>query len=299
MFGRIGEVITYFQAIIIGLLQGVTELFPISSLGHSVLIANLFGWNSILTAQTAKTSFYLTFLVALHVATAIALFIFYRKVWYKIFRGFIDSIKFRRISTIYERLAWLLIVATIPAALIAFLLENKLRSQFALPLSAAIFLVVNGFILLIGDYRQRQTLKQRSETLQTSNQTTASKLTLGRAGIMGVAQSFALIAGISRSGITMTTGLFSGLSTESAARFSFLLATPIIFLAGMYKLPELAKPAAHAILPQTIVGAVVAGIAAYISVRFLDKYFQNKHMWPFAVYCFAFGGLMIILQFIR
>lgn len=289
--------ITYFQAIVIGLLQGITELFPISSLGHSVLIADLFGWNSILTAQVTKSSFYLTFLIALHVATALALFIFYRKIWYKIFKGFVDSIRFRRISTIYEKLAWLLIIATIPAGLLGLLLENKLRSQFAIPLFAAVFLVINGFILLAGDYRQRLVAKQRSETLQTSSQTTVKKLTFMRAGIMGVAQSFALIAGISRSGITMTTGLFSGLSTESAARFSFLLATPIIFLAGIYKLPELAKPAAHAILPETIVGAIVAGVAAYISVRFLDKYFQNKHMWPFAVYCFAFGGLMIVLQF--
>lgn len=291
--------ITYLQAIIIGLLQGVTELFPISSLGHSVLIADLFGWKGILTAQAAKASFYLTFLVALHVATAIALFIFYRKTWYKIFAGLFDSVRYRRISTIYEKLAWLLVIGTIPAGLLGLLLESKLRSQFAYPLFAAIFLVINGFILLMGDYRQRLGVKRRNETVRASSQTTIKKLTFGRAGLMGIAQSFALIAGISRSGITMTTGLFSGLSAESAARFSFLLATPVIFLAGIYKLPELAKPAAHTILPQTLVGAVVAGVAAYVSVRFLDTYFQNKRMWPFAVYCFVFGGFMIVFQFIK
>lgn len=293
--------ITYIQAIIIGLVQGITELFPISSLGHSVLIANLFGWNNIVSDQATKTSSYLTFLVALHVATALALFIFYRATWFKIFKGFIHSIQSRSIKTIYEKMAWLLIIGTIPAGILGLLLESKLRALFAVPLLAAILLVINGFILLAGDYKQRS-VRQRKGILETSHDSTkdtAVKLTFTRAGLMGVAQSFALLAGISRSGITMATGLFSGLSFESAARFSFLLATPIIFLAGIYKLPELAKPAAHAILPETIVGALVAGIAAYLSVRFLDKYFQNKRMWPFAVYCFIFGGFMIFLQLIR
>lgn len=293
--------ITFFQAIIIGLVQGVTELFPISSLGHSILIANLFGWNNIASEQATKTSSYLTFIVALHVATALALFIFYRATWFKIFKGFINSIRHKRITTIYEKMAWLLIIGTIPAGILGLLLESKLRALFAVPLLAAVMLVINGFILLAGDYRQRslKKLKTDLETSHDSTKTIAVKLNYGRAGLMGVAQSFALLAGISRSGITMVTGLFSGLSFESAARFSFLLATPIIFLAGMYKLPELAKPAAHAILPQTIVGAIVAGIAAYLSVRFLDKYFQNKRLWPFAVYCFIFGSFMIILQLLK
>lgn len=293
--------ITFFQAIIIGLVQGVTELFPISSLGHSVLIANLFGWNNLVSEQAAKTSSYLTFIVALHVATALALFIFYRATWFKVFKGFINSIKTKKVTTIYEKMAWLLIIGTIPAGILGLLLESKLRTLFAVPLLAAILLVINGFVLLAGDYKQRS-LRQRKGAVESSHdstKTTAVKLTYTRAGIMGVAQSFALLAGISRSGITMATGLFSGLSFESAARFSFLLATPIIFLAGVYKLPELAKPAAHAILPETIVGAVVAGVAAYLSVKFLDKYFQNKRMWPFAIYCFVFGGFMIILQLVR
>lgn len=288
--------ITYIQAIIIGLVQGVTELFPISSLGHSVLIAYLFGWDKLLSEQTAKSSTYLTFLVGLHVATAIALFIFYRKTWYKIAHGFISSIQDRKITTVHQKLAWLLIVATIPAGIVGLVFESKLRTVFAVPALAAILLIINGYILLLGDRKQRQYSEPAKESLQSSTKTTAVRLTYGRAVLMGVAQSFALLAGISRSGITMVTGLYSGLSVESAARFSFLLATPIIFLAGLYKLPALFSSADSGIIGQTLVGSAVAGVAAYLSIRFLDKYFQNKRMLPFAIYCFIFGGFMLFYQ---
>jgi undecaprenyl-diphosphatase len=287
--------ITFFQAIIIGLLQGFTELFPISSLGHSILIADLFGWSSIISAQTEKGSFYLTFLVAVHVATATALFIFYRKTWYKIIIGFIESIKTRSIKTVHQKLAWLLIIATIPAGIIGLVFESFLRSLFAIPIAAAFFLIINGIILLVGDALVKRS-KSTSVALnmQDTNRQTALALTFPKAGIIGAVQTFALIAGISRSGITMVSGLFVGLSYEAAARFSFLLATPIIFLAGIYKLPDLLKASSRSFLPQTIVGALVAGIAAYIAVRFLDKYFQTKRLWPFALYCFVFGGFMVL-----
>ena len=289
---------TIFQAIIIGFMQGVTELFPISSLGHSVLVADLFGWNNILSAQDEKGSSYLTFLVAVHVATAIALFIFYRKTWYKIIKGFFSSVRERQATTVYEKLAWLLIVATIPAGLLGLLFESFFRSLFAKPLIAAVFLVVNGFILLLGDHLHKRQ-KQAAESLQSSSKSTSRNLTYKKSVFIGATQSLALIAGISRSGVTMVGGLLSGLTYESAARFAFLLATPVIFLAGVYKLPELVKPASRVMLLPTLVGAAVAGIAAYLAVRFLDKYFQDKRLWPFAVYCFVFGGLMIILQFVR
>ena len=287
--------ITFFQAIIIGLLQGFTELFPISSLGHSILIADLFGWSSIISAQTEKGSFYLTFLVAVHVATATALFIFYRKTWYKIIIGFIESIKTRSIKTVHQKLAWLLIIATIPAGIIGLVFEGFLRSLFAIPIAAAFFLIINGVILLVGDALvKRKKSTSAALNMQDTNRQTALALTFPKAGIIGAVQTFALIAGISRSGITMVSGLFVGLSYEAAARFSFLLATPIIFLAGIYKLPDLLKASSRSFLPQTIVGALVAGIAAYIAVRFLDKYFQTKRLWPFALYCFVFGGFMVL-----
>lgn len=289
-------VITYFQAIIIGLIQGVTELFPISSLGHSILIAKLFGWDNLLSEQAAKSSTYLTFIVGLHVATALALFIFYRKTWYRLFNGFISSIQDRKITTVHQKLAWLLIVATIPAGIVGLLLESKLRTLFAVPAVAAVLLIINGYILLRGDKKQMQLKSEPAESVQVSTKNAAVKISFPRALVLGVAQSSALLAGISRSGVTMVTGLYSGLSVESAARFSFLLATPIIFLAGVYKLPALASSADRGIVGQTLVGAIVAGVAAYICVRFLDKYFQNKRMLPFAIYCFIFGGFMLIYQ---
>lgn len=290
--------ISFFQAIVIGLLQGVTELFPISSLGHSVLLADLFGWHNIVGAETANESFYLSFLVILHVATALALLIFYRREWYKLIKAFFSSIKHRRVQTPAEKMIWLLIIATIPAGLIGLIFEHSLRTQFAKPLSAAIFLVINGFILLAGDRAQKRADKRANFSLEATTENTAKKMSSKQAGLIGVAQVGALFAGISRSGITMVSGLFSGLDYEDSARFSFLLATPIILAAGLYKLPDFLGPNGDGIRGQTLVGGLVAGLAAYLTVRFLDKYFQSKRLWPFALYCFIFGGFMILFQLI-
>ncbi len=289
--------ITFFQAIIIGLLQGVTELFPISSLGHSVLLSSLFGWHNLLAQESSHESSFLSFLVVLHVATAIALLVFYRQEWRKIIVGFFSSIKRGRIQSSYEKLAWLLVAATIPAGLTGLLLEHFLREQFAKPLSAAIFLTVNGLILLAGE-RARTANHDRSDfSLEKSAQNTG-KISPKRAGIIGLAQVAALFAGISRSGITMVSGLYSGLDYEDSARFSFLLATPIILAAGIYKLPDFLGSNANGARPQMLVGAIAAGIAAYLSVRFLDKYFKNKSLRPFAIYCLCFGLFMIAFQLI-
>ena len=292
--------ITYFQAIVMGLLQGFTELFPISSLGHSVLVPYLFGWHNIVNSETKSESFFLAFLVALHVATATALLIFYRKEWVKLIGGFFSSVKKRRISTSHERLVWLLIIATIPAGLTGLIFEHILRTQFAKPLSAIIFLAVNGIILLAGDrYARQRAKKEREFTLDSSVAHTAKAISPGRASIIGVAQVFALIAGISRSGITIVSGIYSGLDYEDSARFSFLLATPIIMAAGVYKLPDLFGPNGNGIRGQILVGAVLAGIAAYISVRFLDKYFRNKTLRPFGIYCLSISFLMLMLGLVR
>ena len=278
---------TYLQAIIIGLLQGVTELFPISSLGHSVLLPALLGWSAIATSQSSGESFFLSFLVGLHVATAIALLIFYRKKWAKIISGFFRTLKTRKVQTSDERLAWLLVIATIPAGLIGLLLEHKLRIVFAKPLAAAIFLTINGLILFVGEYYRRK-VKNRGATKKLT------KLDYKEAGFIGVAQVAALFAGISRSGITMVTGLARGLDHEDAANFAFLLATPIILAAGIYKLPDLLGSNGAGYRGQILVGSVVAGLAAYISVKFLTKYFETKTLTPFAIYCVVIGGLMIL-----
>lgn len=290
--------ITYFQAIFLGLLQGFTELFPISSLGHSVVVPWALNWNGILNGEVASESFFLAFLVALHVATATALLIFYRHTWWRIIKGFFSSVGKRRIDSPDARLAWLLIAATIPAGLIGLIFEHNLRTQFAKPLSAIIFLFVNGCILLIGD-RYLKHSEGDNYSLESTTRNVSSKLTAGRAGIIGVAQIGALFAGISRSGITMVSGLYSGLNHEDAARFSFLLATPIIFGAGIYKLPDFFGNLDAGVRGQIVAGGIAAGIAAYIAVRFLDRYFRDKTLRPFGIYCIGISVAMLGLGLLR
>jgi undecaprenyl-diphosphatase len=293
-------VLSYFQAVVIGLLQGVTELFPISSLGHSVLLPKIFGWDQLAKAQSQSESFYLAFLVALHVGTAIALLIYFREDWIRIIRAFFRSIADRRLETPDERLAWLLVVATIPAGITGLLFEHELRTVFAKPLAAAVFLMVNGLLLLAGErYRRRAEVR----ALVATHTTTHSDAEVGRrldtldfkeAVAVGVAQVGALFAGISRSGITMIAGLARGLDHEDAARFSFLLATPIIFGAGLIKLPDLFGSLGNGVRGQSLVGAVAAGIAAYVSVKFLMRFFETKTLWPFGIYCLVFGGICTV-----
>lgn len=293
--------ISYLQAIILGIFQGITELFPVSSLGHSVLISSLFGWNNLLTDETNSESNFLLFLVVLHVATAIALIVFYRRQWLRIIKGFFGSLKTRDLQDPDAKLAWLLIAATIPACLVAFLFESTLRSQFAKPLSAIIFIMLNGLLLLSGDYyiEKHRSLAAGKRSPKVSIKTTGSTLTLRRSAVIGVAQVGALFAGISRSGITMISGIYSGLNHEDAARFSFLLATPIILAAGIYKLPSVLSAKTDGMHGQMFVGGLLAAVAAYLSVRYLDKYFQNKRLRPFGLYCLGVGLFMLIVCLAR
>ena len=293
--------ISYFQAIVIGLLQGVTELFPISSLGHSVLVPAWLGWDHLVTAQSADESFYLAFVVALHVATAVALLVYFRAEWVRIIAGFVRTWRTRRIETPDERLAWLLVVATIPAGITGLALEHALRTLFAKPLAAAVFLTVNGLILLAGErVRRRAAVRQLVVAHATDHGPGEEEgrrldtLDFKEAGAVGIAQIGALFAGVSRSGITMVAGLLRGLDHEDAARFSFLLATPIIFAAGVYKVPDLAGHLGDGIRGQALVGALFAGVAAFVSVRFLVRFFQTRTLLPFAVYSLIVGAISII-----
>jgi undecaprenyl-diphosphatase len=280
-------VISFFQAIFLGVLQGITELFPISSLGHSVLVPKLLGWNNLVRSESNSESFYLAFLVGLHCATAIALLIFYRKTWIRIIKAFFNTLRTKKAERPDERLAWLLIVATIPAGLTGVIFEHKLRVLFAKPLAAAIFLTINGLILFAGEYYRKRSYR-RAATRHLYD------FEYKEAGIIGLAQVSALLAGISRSGITMVAGLVRGLSHEDAAHFSFLLATPIILAAGVYKLPDLFGDLGNGVRGQILAGSLAAGVAAYFSVRFLTRYFQTRTLTPFAVYCLVAGLLMII-----
>jgi undecaprenyl-diphosphatase len=285
---------------VIGLLQGVTELFPISSLGHSVLVPAWLGWDNLVSAQTKSDNFYLAFVVALHVATALALLVYFRDEWARIIAGFFRTLRTRKLETPDERMAWLLIIATIPAGVVGLLLEHALRDLFAKPEAAAAFLTLNGVILALGERVRRRAAVRR---LVQTHETARSESEVGRrldtldfkeAGAVGTAQVGALFAGISRSGITMVAGLLRGLDHEDAARFSFLLATPIILAAGVYKLPELLGHTGDHVRGQALVGGIAAAIAAYFSVRFLVKFFQTRNLMPFAIYCFVVGIASLI-----
>lgn len=288
--------ISYFQAIVIGLIQGVTELVPISSLGHSVLLPDWLGWHNLVQAQSAPESFYLAFLVALHVATALALLVHYRETWVRIIGGFFATLGKRRIETPDERLAWLLVVGTIPIGITGLAFEHFLRTVFAKPAAAAAFLIVNGAILLIGERlrgRAPVPVPVGTDGVEPPGRQ-LDRLELREAGLIGLAQTVALFAGISRSGVTMVGGLVRGLNHEDAARFSFLLATPIILAAGIYKVPDLIGPLGNGVRAQALAGGVAAFAAAYMAVRFLERYFERRTLAPFAVYCFAAGALSLL-----
>lgn len=302
--------LSYLQSVTIGLLQGVTELFPVSSLGHSVLVPAWIGgsWAHLVSeggATNSEGSSYLAFIVALHVATAVALLVFYRRDWVAIIGGFITVLRTRRVETSTQRLAVLGVVATIPVGITGLLLEHPLRTLFANPLAAAVFLAINGLILLGGEaLRRRAVARVEQPAAHTSASAgglvVATKhrqletLKYREAGVIGLFQTFALLAGISRSGITMVGGLVRGLDHEDAAKLSFLLATPVILAAGLLKLPSLAGPAGAGIQGQVLVGALVAGGAAYVSLRFLTRYFATRTLLPFAVYSLIAGVVSIV-----
>jgi undecaprenyl-diphosphatase len=292
--------LTYPEAIVVGLFQGVTELFPVSSLGHSVIIPALIGgrWARDLNVS-APESPYLAFIVGLHVATAVALLIFFWKDWVRIIGGFLTSVRDRRIETPDQRLAWLLIIATIPVGVAGLLLEHTFRTVLGKPVPAALFLAANGVVLYSGELLRRRAAKRVDKATMTSEEEGLSPdvasdrrlsgLGWGEGVLIGTAEILALLPGISRSGVTMVAGLTRGLSHEDAARFSFLLATPVILAAGFLKIPDLTGPLGAGIHGQVLVGSVVSGIGAYLAVRFLVRYFETRTLTPFAIYCTVAG----------
>lgn len=289
--------LSFFRAIVIGLVQGVTELFPISSLGHSVLVPSLLGWHDLVRSETASESFYLAFIVGLHCASALALLWFFRKDWVRIIGALVRTLRTRKVETSDERLAWLIVIATVPTGIIGLAFEHKLRVLFTKPLAAAIFLTINGVILLAGE-RVRSRAEVRAIAVREGAAPDGFRrldtLEYKEAGVIGLGQSLALFAGISRSGVTMVAGLLRGLDHEDAVKFSFLLATPIIFAAGVYKLPDLLGPNGNGIGGQVVAGSIVAGLASYASVRFLTRYFKSRTLTPFGIYCLVAGVFFVV-----
>lgn len=332
--------LTFAEAIVVGAFQGFSELFPISSLGHSVLIPALVGgrWATDLSVS-APQSPYLAFIVGLHVATASALLVFFWRDWLLIIAGFVTSIRHRRIDQPYQRLAWLIVLATIPVGIAGLLLEHMFRTTLGRPIPAAAFLFANGLVLLAGERLRRRapdpalvpTTKgpdgadpdrqslpaagaltmgdiARTATLRRARHGAAtnapeSEMEMGQASdhrlagltvmsavSIGTAQILALFPGISRSGISMVAGLFRGLTHEDAARFSFLLATPVIFAAGVLKIPDLFGPLGAGIHAQVLAGSLASFVTAYLSVRFLTRYFRTRTLTPFAIYSLLLGA---------
>jgi undecaprenyl-diphosphatase len=278
--------ITYFQAIVLGLLQGFSELFPISSLGHSVILPQLLGWNI-----HQNDDYFITFLIATHLATAIVLFIFFFQDWMRIFAGMWRSLVDRQIAPENHdaKLGWLLVVGTVPAGLLGLLFQDSLRSVFAAAQSAAFFLMLNG-VMLYGAER----LRRRAPVVETSDPLASDERISGTTSYrdavgIGAAQAIALIPGFSRSGASMAGGLLTGLSNEDAARFSFLLATPIIGAAALLKLPDLFGATGDGVRGQALAASLCSALTAWFSVRFLVKYFETNRLTPFAIYCFVAG----------
>ncbi len=276
-----------------GLLQGATELFPVSSLGHAVLIPSLLRWSF----KQSDPSF-LPFLVLLHLGTATALLVLYRQEWLAIIRGFFTAAIRGQIQTDTERLAMLLLVGTIPAAVLGVFLQTKIKNLFASPSEAAVFLVVNG-VLMIGFEVLRRRAERRavvtaaSRVEQEEQFAQAERISFRAAAVVGACQALAFLPGISRSGVTIGGGLLAGLRHEEAARFSFLLATPVILGAGIVEVPQLF--ASGVPIAEYLAGAVLSGIAAYASARFLLRYFRSGRLDPYGVYCIAAGLVSLAL----
>lgn len=357
------EHMNLLQAIVIGLLQGFGELFPVSSLGHTVLVPSWIGgsWATLVSQESQPESPYLAFVVGLHLATAVVLLAFYVREWTRLVVGFVRSLVRRRVVGPEERLAWLIVVATIPVGALGLVFEHQFRVLFAKPLAAAVFLMVNGVILGAGELHRRRSLEpgrlraglasgsgaavavpvpvpvpkpgatapmtagpgtgagpgaarrhgvpadgsdvpadggrlrdRRIVPMDAAAERELSRIGGASAGIIGVAQSLALLAGISREGVAMVGGLFRGLSNENAMRFAFLLSTPVIFAAGVLKVPDLLGPLGNGIRPQVVAGSLAAMAASLVAVLFLSRWFKTRTLVPFAVYSLVFGLASVV-----
>jgi len=300
--------LTYTQAIVLGVLQGVTELFPISSLGHSLIIPYLLGWDI-----SSNANFYLIFLVATHLATSIVLFFFYLKDWKLIIGGVFRSLRDREVreDDTYAKLGWLIVIATVPAGILGLLFEQKLQLLFSFPQYVASFLILNGFLLYGTEKLKKNAARNgvietgvpqssRDEKENDSQSDVRIARTSWRQSIkIGFAQSLALLPGFSRTGAAMAGGILSGLDHEDSARFSFLLATPIIFAAAVLKLPELLVGNATVLVMPVLVGFIASAIGAFFSVKFLTRYFKTNTLNPFALYCILAGLLTLVVFFLR
>ncbi|MCM3850137.1 undecaprenyl-diphosphate phosphatase [Pseudonocardia sp. DR1-2] len=299
--------LTWAEAIVIGAMQGVAELFPVSSLGHSILLPAVVGgsWAADLDVSAPRSP-YLAFVVGLHVATALALIVHFRADWVRIVRGLVTSVARREVRGPDQRLAWLLVLATVPVGLAGLALDRVFRTYLALPVPTALFLVLNGAVLLVVEHLRRHPAPATTGggaepgtvllATEVASDHRIARLPVRDVVTVGAAQIAALAPGISRSGSAMAAGLLKGLPHVDAARLSFLLATPVILAAGVLKLGDLAGPLGDGIRPQILVGSLLSGLGAYLSVRFLSRWFETRSLRPFGIYCVV-AGLGCLLWF--
>jgi undecaprenyl-diphosphatase len=278
--------VSYFQAVVLGLLQGFSELFPISSLGHSVLIPILLRWNI-----DQSSDAFLSFLVLTHLSTALVLLGFFWRDWVAIVSGVLRSLAARQIKTedTYAKIGWLIVVSTIPAGILGILFEQRLKDLFSAADVIATALILNGIALYGVEW-----LRRRHAEEGAYDDRKLADMSWSKSVGIGMAQCLALIPGFSRTGMTIAGGLITGLSHDNAARYSFLLATPIILAAAVLKVPDLFANGATGV-STALVGAVCSAASAYLSVRFLLRYFETRTLTPFAIYCFAAGCLALVL----
>jgi undecaprenyl-diphosphatase len=278
--------ISYFDAILLGLLQGFAELFPISSLGHTVLIPAVLHWPVDRSSDT-----FVAFLVLTHLATALVLIGFFWRDWVKIVFGVLRSLKAREVrrEDTYAQLGWLIVVSTIPAGFIGLMLEHALENLFGAASIVAVALALNGLVLYAVEL-----MKRRSVNEGPPDDGQLAALSYRAAVLIGIAQCLALIPGFSRTGAAMAGGLLSGLSHENAARYSFLLATPIILAAAVLKVPDLFANGGQGV-GEAFAGAIAAAVTAFFSVRFLVRYFETRSLKPFAIYCVIAGLVALVL----
>lgn len=276
---------TFAQAMFLAVLQGTSELFPVSSLGHTVLIPALLRWSI-----DRDSPQFLSFVVALHLGTALALVAFYWSTWRELGAAFVRSVTRGRFEgTAPERTAWLLVAGTIPVAVLGAYFESAVRTLFASPLLVALFLVANAAIMFLGEGLRR------ASAARGAGFRPVAELSWIDGGLIGVSQALALLPGISRSGVSIVAGLLENLDHESAARFSFLLATPVILAASVLEIPRLFTPEGSAVLNEALAGGLLAGLVAYASVAFLTKYFRNNDLRPFGWYCLLVGATCAVL----
>ena len=282
---------TYGQAVIIGAIQGITELFPISSLGHAILVPAWLG-GTFREFISSENQSYLLVTIAMHLASSVALFIVFRKRWTRLISGTLSAVKNRNLQSTQFRVLSYILIATVPVGILGLAFDDYFQSIFGNPKFSSIFLTINGLILVGAE---RLAKRDQLHELTDSDAEIDQRVNVRRSVVIGFGQSLALFAGISRFGVTMSAGLLSKLNHSVASDFAFLLSLPVILGASIVKLPDLFTTDTNQIIGQIIVGSIVSFICTYISVTFLVRWFKTRTLYPFAIYCLVFG----ILSFVR